>query len=208
MNKITLSQYQIIEENGKYGLACNQKRIIKPFYNSLGLVRDDLPLPPYDLLNQYENDPSVEELYEWHCTVVNADGKFGIIKQDRILSEMKYDQIIKLTFMHFLCKENATWTLFYYDGWLMPCATIPAREELTLELLISGLTEQYPKISKGLSAEYLRKDPKTSQYISEYRRYTGNQYVDHGDYHYFLVSSDKVIIHNDFRTTYYREDRL
>lgn len=206
MNKITLSQYQIVEQNGKYGLACNQKLIIEPFYNSIELVSDDLPLPPYDLLNRYENDPSVEELCEWNCTVVNADGKFGIIEQDRILSELRYDRVIKLTFMHFLCKENAVWTLFYYYGWLHPCATIPAHGELTLELLISGLPEKYPKVSKDLS-EYLLKDSKTGQYISEYRRYTGSQYIDHGVYHYFLVSSDKVIIHDDFRMTYLRTDR-
>lgn len=207
MNKITLGHYQIVEQNGKYGLACNQKLLSMPFSTSLELINDDLPLPPYELLDHYENDPSVEELCEWHCAIVNVDGKFGIIKQDRILSELKYDRVIKLTFMHFLCKENAVWTLFYYHGWLHPCATISVQGELTLELLLRELKEKYPKVSKDLS-EYLLQDPQQGDYISEYRRYTGSQSIDHNHYHYFLISSDKVILHDDFGITYLRTDRV
>jgi hypothetical protein len=164
-----------------------------------------LPLPPSERLDRYENDPSIEELFEWDCKVVKTDGKSGIIKQDRLLSELKYDRIIKLTFMHFLCKDRAAWTMFNYHGWLHSCATIATQEELTLDLLLRILAEKYPSVSGRLS-EYLSKDKKSGQYISEYRRYTGSQYIGPNDYHPFLISSDKVIMYEDFRTEFIRTD--
>ena len=205
MKKLDLCQYEIIEQDGKYGLAYGQKVVIEPIYNSLELEDDTLPPPPYERLAREENDPLVDELFEWDCKVVKADGKSGIVKQDRLLYGLKYGRIIKLTFMHFLCKESAVWTMFDYHGWLNLCAMITSQEELTLDLLLKILAEKHPEVSRRLS-EYLFKDKQSGRYISEYRRYTGNQYIGPGFDHPFLISSDKVVMYDDFRTEFIRTD--
>ena len=205
MKKLNLCQHKIIEQGGRHGLAYGEKIVIEPIYTSLELAGDDLPPPPYERLAREENDPLVDELFEWDCKVVKADGKSGIIKQDKTLSELKYDRVIKLTFMHFLCKDGAIWRMFDYHGWLTPCATITSQEELTLDLFLRLLAGGYPSVSERLS-EYLFKDKKSGRYVSEYRRYTGIQYIGHHDCHPFLVSSDKVIMYDDFRTEFIRTD--
>jgi len=205
MKKLDLCQHKIIERGGRYGLAYGEKLVIEPIYNSLELEDDTLPPPPYERLAREENDPLVDELFEWDCKVVKADGKSGIIKQDRLLSELKYDRIIILTFMHSLCKDGKTWTMFNYHGWLSPCATITTQEELTLDLFLRLLAGGYPSVSERLS-EFLFKDKKSGQYVSEYRRYTGSQYIEPHDSHPFLISSDKVVMYDDFRTEFIRTD--
>jgi hypothetical protein len=205
MKKLDLCQHEIIEQDGKYGLAYGQKVVIEPIYNSLELASDDLPPPPYERLARYENDPVVEELFEWDCKVIKVDGKAGIIKQDRLLSELKYDRIIKLTFRNFLCKDGEIWRMFDYHGWLDSCATITSQEELTLDLFLRLLAGGYPSVSERLS-QFLFKDKKSGQYVSDYRVYTGIQYIEPHDSHPFLISLDKVVMYDDFRTEFIRTD--
>jgi hypothetical protein len=205
MKKLNLCQYEIIEKSGRYGLAYVEKIVIESIYGSLELAGDDLPPPPYERLARLENDPLVNELYEWDCKVVKADGKAGIIEQNRLLSELKYDRVIKLTFMHLLCQSGAAWTMFNYHGWLHPTATITTQEDLTLDLLLRILSEEHPSVSAELS-KYLFKDKERGRYVSEYRRYTGSEYVTPGFDHPFLISSDKVVMYDDFRTEFIRTD--
>jgi hypothetical protein len=205
MTKCKPGQYHIISENDKFGLAFDQELIYQTIYDSIELISDDLPSPPYSQWEAYENDPEIDELFEWYLRVVKIDGKFGIIDQNRILSELKFERVIKLTFMHFLCKENGVWTLYGYHGWLFPISVIPDLGEVTLSFLIHELSEKFPYEWKDLS-RYIFKDPKSRKYISEYRRYTGSEFIGSYETHSFRFSSDWVLLHDDFSETYLRTD--
>jgi hypothetical protein len=205
MGKYRIDDYQVIEQNGKSGLAGSHGIILEPIYTSLVVTNRDKPLPDQQR-QKLEDNPDVDDVAETNYPIVIADAKQGLLNSGRLISELKYDQIFKLTFCDYLCREAATWSLFSVSGELVLLAEMVGGAELSLERLLRFLTEHYPDAYDHL-AQNLHKDPDTGQYISAYRRYGGSEFFlfenRSYDFHFFVESTDRFIVHNDFQVTYF-----
>jgi virulence-associated protein VapD len=111
-----------------------------------------------------------------------------------------YDQIIKLTYKHFLCKQGSVYTLYHStdEPFLVPGVQMTLEEEPTLEKVVEKITAVDLRVSKELSA-YLRKVPGRQAYISLYRQYKTSFYdfINHFAYgrvmideHYHITPLD------------------
>ena len=203
MSKYSYDNYKIVEANGRYGLASDQGIILDLIYSSLIIINKDKPLPNHKL-NKFEDDPCIDSVGELNCQIVIADGKQGLIDSGKLVSELKYERIIKLTFCDYLCMEQKSWTLFHSFGGLTLLATNSMPGELTLESLLQLLAKNHPQAFAHLS-KTLHETSTSGEYISEYRRYGGIEYIDdlqYSDMHFFIDSTERVMVHNDFRITY------
>ncbi|MBI5954781.1 MAG: hypothetical protein HY865_24240 [Chloroflexi bacterium] len=202
MSKYRYDNYKIVEANGRYGLASTKGIILEPIYASLVIVNKDKPLPTHKL-KKFEDDPYIDSVGELNCQIVIADGKQGLIDSGKLVSELKYERIIKLTFCDYLCMEQEFWSLFHSFGGLTLLATNSMPSELTLKSLLQLLAKNHSQAFSHLS-KTLHKTSTSDEYISEYRRYGGIELIDlrSSDVHYFLDSTERVVIHDDFRITY------
>ncbi len=203
MSTYRYDNYTIVEANGRYGLAGTQGIILEPIYTSLVITNQDKPLPEYKL-KKFEDDPYIDSVGELNTPIVIADGKQGLINSGKLISELKYERIITLTFCDYLCLEEEAWTLFHIFGWFVKLlATRSSPGELTLESLLQSLATNHPEAFAHLS-ERLHKSSTSHEYISEYRRYGGIEFVDlpRSDMHFFIDSTERVVVHDDFRITY------
>jgi hypothetical protein len=204
-----MSQYHIFEQNGKYGLLFQpfpdepEQAFLDPIYDSLQIENDYLDVECF--YTTIDENKRRNPAYEYNCVTVSADGKSGLVVGKKIMLEFKYQRIIKLTFCHYLCKENATYTLYHYRGYeykpqdrvygLFPVATVSIEGELTLDNFLRALSESHPDVSNALSTK-LFKDPDSQAYISEYRYY---EEWWQGTAIFMPVAIHRVIIENNFQ---------
>ena len=202
MSKYRYDNYKIVEANGRYGLASTKGIILEPIYTSLEVVNKDKPLPLYKL-KKIEDNPYIDSIGELNCQIVIADGKKALIDGGKLVSELKYVHIIKLTFCDYLCMEQESWSLYHSFGELTLLATNPMLSKLTLKSLLQLLAKHHPQVFSHIS-ETLHKVSTSGEYISKYRRYGGIELIDLQslDVHFFIDSTERVVIHDDFRITY------
>lgn len=198
--EFAMTEYRIFAQNEKYGLLYGKQVVLDCVYASIHIISEDAALE--DLVNI----SALQKLYdawsvisEMDFAILAADGKMGLVSEGQVLLEFKYDQIIKLTYCHFLCQEAERYILydiFYsiYDLRPKRLATINIPGGLTLEKMLSVLAKKRPKAREMLS-KYLYKDPGTGTYISEYQHWLGRV-----GYHCIFptVAIQKVRMHDDF----------
>jgi hypothetical protein len=204
-----MSQYHIFEQNGKYGLLYQpfpdepEQAFLDPIYDSLQIENDY-----FDLDHFYATSDEISfsrPTFEHNCVIIIADGRAGLGIGKKIILEFKYQRIIKLTFCHYLCKDNTAYTLYHHRGYehpspdwvssLFPIATISIEGELTLDNFLRALSESHPDVSIALSTK-LFKDPDSHAYISEYRYY---EEWWRGTAIFMPVAIHRVIIENGFQ---------
>ena len=193
-----MSNYQIFEQNGKFGLADEGAVLLKPVYTSLEITNND---PPEYAVSYYSYEPRITKVYEWNFPIVIADGKQGLASwQGRMQLDVTYDWIIKLTYSHYLCQEKRLWTL--YD--LLPGSTTSTPFTITGEVTLDNLLQSLVSAAPGAHEALMKKLQKTNypgRYISKYRYYLGEQDLGVGMYQGFVVATTRSIITNDFQVT-------
>ena len=192
-----MSDYQIFEENGKYGLAYRNTILLEPTCSSLVISNND---PQEYSLKDYEDDPSVYSIREWNYPIVIADGKYGLVDTQRMFIEAVYDRIVKLTYNHYFSQQGTSVNLysfsdFKYSSYREKSLAIPG--DFSLEDLLHELARQHPYLYEEIKKKLGEIEP--GKYVSDYRYYTGAQYFEEMSYyHGFVLGSTRHIIYNDF----------
>jgi hypothetical protein len=206
-----MSKYHIFEQNGKYGLLYQsfsdypRENFLAPIYDSLQIENEDVEFSCFCKTEEAKRNVDNRSISEHNCAIVVANGKAGLVAWKKIVLEFKYQHIIKLTFCHYLCKEDATYTLYHDRGYeynlsdrvdgIFELATLSIEGELTLDKFLRALSESHPDISIALSTK-LFKDPDSQTYVSEYRYY---EEWWRGTAIFMPVAIHRVIIENDFQ---------
>jgi hypothetical protein len=168
-----------------------------------------LPLP--ERVRACCEDESEDILEVNYCIHTGPDGKQRFERAwsrtgNKSVKELEYDQIIKLTYGHFICRNDSHYVLFAINRnelgqeELQPTVRFTSQEDFFLEQFLQTLSEEYPHIYKEVST-YLYRIPEVEGYISLYRLYIR-----------WLVGSDisiplayqTVILDNHFNITPFR----
>jgi hypothetical protein len=200
-----MNEYQIFEKNGKYGLAYGSNILLNPAYSSLIITNNN---PPEHTLKDYEDDQSVYEVWEKNYPIVIAEHKQGLAYFNRMMLDVKYERIYKLTYDHYLCREQTKWILYDFShAQLYNSTMITISPDLTLEKLLQILAQDAPDFHKGLLKK-LHQDSRTDRYISDYRVYYGEQYLGSAMFHDFEAAVTRMFINNDFSPTPYIYEQM
>jgi hypothetical protein len=212
------NEYQIIEQNGKHGLVYdgqvippprtphNPELVLAPLYDSLQIINKDEPLTESEIRN-LEQGADIVNCGELNCPIVIADGKQGLVHCSKLVTPLKYDQIIKLTLFHYLCKENLVWTLYRYNyiDDIHTVAVFQWADKLTLKNLLRILDRMnvyHPQAKHDFDALSRVLYKESGNVVSEYRRYEGWQWCNTYA-HTFHVYTERVIVDNNFHTIHY-----
>jgi hypothetical protein len=189
-----------VDGNQRYGLRFNGKQVLEPTYRTMQIRNRDV---------ERKTPEWADWSYENNCPIVIADGKQGLLHEGRLLTDIIYDRIIKLTYCHYLCQHATQYHLYYanYIGyWSIShginfelLATMSIHKELTVEVLNHALSETHPAVYKGfieLFAPTPRRWWGRYGYVAEYRYYgavaTGCDFCDRVervvmDSHFYII---------------------
>jgi hypothetical protein len=171
-----------------------------PTYSLRRCSIDELPVQDKSSL---ESNPDVY-YEEWVWQTYEYVGRDGSTRQGFVGNGLIFDRITKLTYKHFLCKQDSVYTFYYSidERSLTPAVRITLVEEPTFEQVLKVLQEAYPQVYQSLS-EHLQKVPGRDAYISDYRNFVSDYSGDPSGFDHCIlhVAYEQVIIDNHFRVT-------
>jgi len=119
-----MSVYQIYEQTEKYGLLYQNfpdepgQAFLDPVYDSLQIENDYFDLDHFNAISDETKFGRPD--FERNCAIVIADRRAGLVIGNKVVVEFKYQRIIKLTFCHYLCKDNHVYALYPQLSLLLP----------------------------------------------------------------------------------------
>jgi hypothetical protein len=110
--------------------------------------------------------------------VIEADGQYGLLDCEQIFPGLEYDNIVKLTYRHYLCQKEDICTLYRYNriGYeavynpqaCMKMADFRIDGPLQLKKVLDALARRHPDAYEDIG-RYLVKPGNGDYYISQYR---------------------------------------
>ncbi len=176
---------------------------MKPEYKTLSIK---YPNHDLDVLFNTKRD-FLKKYYikisEDNCNVIQADGKYGLLYEGKIVPDLIFDKITKLSYRHYLCQNQELYTIYRFNdiGYnrlrenkpLVNMLSIPFKGNLTLENLLTKLFESWPDVYSDISN--LIEPYSQNQYLSRFNHFSA--FVDDIHFNWAVL---RVIIGNDYRT--------
>jgi hypothetical protein len=184
--------YEITEKDGKFGLTYNRIPVLPPIFSSVEVINRD---SQEYTLEDYKDDPDVEEVSEYNFPIVIADGNYGLLHGSEWRLPLDYQKIIKLSYCHYLGQTSEdTYVIYNTEHFSSPMVTFILAEKPTMQKVMQILEITFPEAFNkiGKNIEKIGND-----YISQYRCYGGCENIN-SYLHYFLIATIKVIIRDDF----------
>jgi hypothetical protein len=109
---------------------------------------------------------------EFPCGVLEIDGKLALAFGHSQLCDPQYEEIIRLTYVHYLGRDQESYSLYEYDFFNMRrinlLTAMEIHGEVTPQTVLDAALKAHPDAYKSLSK--LLYKPNGSAYISRYRQ--------------------------------------
>lgn len=206
LHETQTDSYSVFRKNSKCGLAYlpqggNKVTVLDPEYDTIRVDYTDQDIQVLFSDKKEVIKKHVGWIIEDGFQAVTADGKCGLVRQGNLFTGLVFKQIIKLSFRHYLCINDDSFTIIFFNdcsyeavngnGFYFQGKNVGYAPPLGMTKVLDLLFQNSK--AEGKSLLKLIKPDGNGKFISRYNHFTA--FIDDVDMDWAV---QRKIIHDDF----------